>query len=334
MPRDSKHLRYRLQESGLSDATISAAWPGWWSDDAESSASAQVDLRFSLARKLGLDPRALLNNDEPMFVWKTEGKFKHLAGESVLDRSAISSYGMSIGRLLVAATSDGFSLEDFDPTKLRESILKRHKYVELSNLLGLCWAAGVPVIHLRLFPLSAKRMCAMAVRIGDRFAILLAKDAQYPPAVGFYLAHELGHIALGHLVDGHAVVDLADPLETREEVDDEEQEADRYALTLLTGSEHPQVDTRTRHFRADQLAVNVRQTGPQVRIEPGTLALCFGYTTGDWRKANAAIKRIYAAPSPVWQSINGIAHGQIDWSALQDDLGFYLRAVIGIAEDD
>ena len=43
-----------LQQLGLSDAAINAAWPEWWSEAAEPSPSASLDLRFSLARKLGL----------------------------------------------------------------------------------------------------------------------------------------------------------------------------------------------------------------------------------------------------------------------------------------
>ncbi len=36
----------------------------------------------------------------------------------------------------------------------------------------------------------------MAVRVGDRSSVLLGKDSSYPATIAFYLAHELGHIAL------------------------------------------------------------------------------------------------------------------------------------------
>ena len=41
-------------------------------------------------------------------------------------------------------------------------------------------------------------MNGMLVQVGHRFAILLARDANYPAPIAFYLAHELGHAALGH----------------------------------------------------------------------------------------------------------------------------------------
>src|SRR5262245_58890952 len=81
VPRDANSLKWSLQKLGFSDTAIDAAWPEWWSVDADASASANAELRFSLARKLGLDPRSLIENDEPRFVWR-EAKYKHLTGEN------------------------------------------------------------------------------------------------------------------------------------------------------------------------------------------------------------------------------------------------------------
>jgi len=151
--------------------------------------------------------------------------------------------------------------------------------------------------------------------------------------ISFYIAHELAHAALGHLRDGLAIVDLEDPLEEAAETDEEELAADRYALELLTGQPDPIVTTRARRFTAPQLAANLLQTGAAMRIEPGTLALCFGYSTGQWAKANAAMKRIYADALPAWAEINRTAHQQLDWSAISDDLASFVRAVMGPIDD-
>jgi hypothetical protein len=324
---DSKKLRWTLQNTGFSEPTISAAWPSWWSEDAEASSSAQVELRFSLARKLGLDPRSLLN-DEPRFVWR-DAKFKHLSTDSEAERNALSSYGTSIGRILIEATESARSIQGAGAQELRAGILAKQQFVRLIDLLGLCWAVGIPVVHLRVFPLTTKRMCAMAIQVDARSALLLGRDSDYPASIAYYVAHELGHIALGHLKDGEAVIDLGDPLEAVEGADQEEDAADRFALELLTGSPKPAVSTETRRFTAAQLAQNVLQTAPQVRIEPGTLALCFGHTTGDWAKANAAMKAIYAGPQPVWAEVNQIAARELDWTKIPDDTAFFLRAVMG-----
>jgi hypothetical protein len=66
-------------------------------------------------------------------------------------------------------------------------------------------------------------------------------------------------------------------------------------------------------------------------IEPGTLALCFGYSTGQWAKANAAMRRIYSSPNPVWKEINRVALGHLDLSLIPDDAESYVRAALGEA---
>lgn len=329
MATDAKYLRRELRRLGLSEPAITAAWPGWWSDDAENSASARAELRFSLARKLGLDPRSLLEDEAPRFVWHDEAKFKRLSTETDQERAAITSFGASIGRALIAGTSEGPSIEGISAEQLRSNIVPRQPFIRLVDLLALGWAIGVPIAYLKVFPLSAKRMCAMAVRVGNRYAVLLGKDAKYPAPIAYYLAHEIGHAALGHLKNETAVVDLRDPLEQGALADDEELAADRFALELLTGNPEFAVSTETRNYTASQLAASVMQTARPLRVEPGTLALCFGHTTGQWRKANAAMRIIYSRGAPVWRAVNAIASQQLDWTAVAGDTAAFLRAVMG-----
>lgn len=211
MMENSGRFRQRLKNFGFTNPAIDAAWPAWWSDEADSSVSAQTELRFSIARKLGLEPRSLLNDaEQPRFIWRDEARFKRLSGESEVERAGITSFGMAIGRLLLAASTPPAASPPADASQLRELILRHQQYVRLSDLLSFCWAVSIPVIHLRVFPWPRKRMAAMTLRHGDRHAVLLAKDSMYPAHVAFYLAHELGHAALGHLQPGHLVVDLED----------------------------------------------------------------------------------------------------------------------------
>ncbi|MES9261459.1 hypothetical protein ABEQ23_12375, partial [Cutibacterium acnes] len=64
----SKDFRKKLtRDIGYSQAAVDAAWPEWWTPEAESSPSAVAELKFSLSRKLGLDPRALINNEATFF---------------------------------------------------------------------------------------------------------------------------------------------------------------------------------------------------------------------------------------------------------------------------
>lgn len=328
MAKNAKTLRSSLKEIGLTDAAINAAWPDWWSDAADASLSAGTELRFSLARKFGLDPKSLLE-DRPKFVWHTKTKFKNLSSEEDSVKGALASFGGSVGGTLIQGTHLAESILGISALKIREMILAARPFVGLQDLLGFAWAVGIPVIHLRVFPLSAKHMCAMVTRVGRKFAILLAKDAEYPAPIAYYLAHEIGHIALGHLQSANSLVDLKDPLDAEDEGDDEERDADRFALELLTGKAEFEISTETKRYTSAQLAEVLLKASPELKIEPGTLALCFGHSTKEWAKAMAAMKLIYTASQPVWSVVNTAAAKQIDWSAISEDSGSFARAVMG-----
>ena len=330
MTSEEGQLKQRLKAIGLSDPAIEAAWPEWWSDAAGPSPSARLELRFSVARKLGLDPRSLVDEDGiPRFVWRDEARFKHLSGESDLERAAISSFGRALGTFLISATTAREPMAQASAIDLRNVILRSQPFVRLVDLLALCWSAGVPVVHLRIFPSARKRMAAMTVRVADRSAILLAKDSIYPAHIAFYLAHELAHIALGHLAKDTAIVDLETENPVLSTADPEEVEADRFALQLLTGRTDPQVLPAAGSYNAPGLADAVLKAAAAVRIEPGTLALCFGYSTQNWAVANSAMKFIYSAPKPVWAEVNRLAASELDLDQVPSDARSYLSAVLG-----
>ena len=315
----------RLREAGISRAAIKAAWPSWWTEEAEQTLSGRAELRFALARRLGLEPKPLLG-ERVEFVWNDEAKFKHLSAEDEAQRAALTSFGMSIGRLLLRATPATESAPA-PADLLREAILAGNQFVDLGSLLSTCWAMRIPVVHLRVFPLEAKSMHAMVVRSGGRFAILLGRDASYPAPVAFTLAHELGHVMLGHLEDSPALVDLEDPA-LGNDGDDQEREADGYALTLLTGSPNPDIRTNLDRFNAPTLAGAVLNAAATYRVEPGTLALCLAYRRAAWPVAMSALRFIYRERKPAWREVNGIADHELDWDALGDEAAYYLRNVM------
>lgn len=331
---NASRFRQRLRSFGFADPAIEAAWPNWWSEEADNSLSAQTELRFSVARKLGLEPRSLLDDaGQPRFIWRDEARFKRLSGESELERAGITSFGMAIGRLLLAATSPSLAEPPGTAADLRQLILRHQEYVRLADLLSVCWAVSIPVIHLRVFPWQRKRMAAMTLRQSDRHAVLLAKDSMYPAHIAFYLGHELGHAVLGHLQPGHLVVDLEDDKLTATEEDPEEAAADRFALELLTGEPTPRVLPSTdSKMSARGLADAVLSASKVLRIEAGTLALCFGYSTGNWQVANAAMRHIYSKPKPVWSEINRVAVRQLAPEAIPSDSLPFLSAVMGAAK--
>lgn len=321
-----------LRHAGLSESAINAAWPEWWSADADASPSAQAELRFSIARKLGLDARSLIDDDAPRFVWDDSARFKGFDDDHASDRPAIASFGMSVGRLLLQGSGDGIDPNGRTADELRESLLRRAPVVGVPELLALCWGMGIPVVHLRIYPLDAKRMTAMSVRVGDRYAILLAKDASYPAPIAFHIAHELGHICLGHLNGDTSIIDLHDFAEGEAAADQEELDADAFGLALLTGSPSLRVLAEGPGRGARQLASEVTRVGIELGIEPGTLALAYGHSTGQWGTATKALSYIYSGRIPAWMVVNRVATRQLDWAAISDDAITFLTSVLGTVE--
>ncbi|MFC6046778.1 ImmA/IrrE family metallo-endopeptidase [Methylobacterium hispanicum] len=320
-------MRRSLRQAGLSKQAIDAAWPTWWSDEASGDASGRAELRFALARKLGVSPKGLLG-ERVEFVWNDDAKFKHLSTENPEQRAALASFGVSLGRLLIRTAPQHTDLTNFDASAIRDIILAGQQYVDLPGLLAFCWGIGIPVVHLRVLPLDTKSMHAMVVHIKGRYAVLLGRDANYLAPAAFTLAHELGHIFRSHLTEAPALVDLKDPALERD-ADEQEREADEFALQLLTGRSAPEITTSIRDFNAPTLAAAVLRAAPSYRIEPGTLALCLAHQQGAWARAMSALKFIYPKAAPVWTLINTIASKQLDFDKISLENADYLYKVMG-----
>lgn len=333
MPESAANLRRRLRGLGLTEAAIDAAWPTWWTSEAESSASARADLRFSLARNLGLDPRTLVHEGQPpRFAWHGHARFKHLRRETGPQLDAINSFGRALVALLVAGTEKPEASGGQTAAELRQTILRSDRpFVGLPEVLVLCWSLGIPAAALRVFPLRQKRMAAMSVRVNDRFGVLIAKDSRYPAELAFYAAHELGHIWLSHLSQEPVLVDFEQDEPTLASEDVEEQAADAFALELLTGQPQPRVLPQDPRYRARDLAETAARSGPQLRIDPGVLLMSFGYSTKDWVGTYAALRFLYGEIGPVWLEVNGLAWSQLHRGDLPIEGVDFLRTVLGLS---
>ena len=175
-------------------------------------------------------------------------------------------------------------------------------------------------------------MVAMTVFVADRPVILLAKDSKFPGQLAFYLGHELGHIALGHVPTGAVLVDMDQDMAARDADDGEERAADAFALEVLTGEASPTVVSGTGHASGSELARVAIDAASDLQIEAGTLALCFGYSTGRWGTAMRAMNRIYPSAQPLWPGVNQLAMRQLEIDRLPTDSRDYLLAALGLEQ--
>lgn len=325
MDHNATRLRRLLLDAELSRSAINAAWPGWWKAEHDESPSSREALRHALARRLGLSTEGLLG-DRVEFVWRDEARFKHLRSETASQLAALTSFGMAVGSFILGATTAAAPIR-LDAARLRAALLEVDPWISLSGIVGVAWQLGIPVLHLRVFPLANKSMQAMVVSHEGRYAVLLGRDANYPASIAFTLAHELGHIALDHLGAAPALIDF----ERDDEADQQEEAADSFALTLLTGDDKPRILPGADRFTGDALARAAMEAGQRHRIEPGTLALVLAYQNGCWAAANEALGLIYDEPRPIWAEVNRVAVEQLSLSNLDAESREFLGRVMGLS---
>jgi hypothetical protein len=331
MGPSEKRLRTQLRRAGIRKAAIDAAWPRWWTEAAEASASARNELRFALSRALGLDPRALVGGDRVAFAATVSARFKALTAAGAGEQDALASFGQSLARLLGAARPASPPAR-VAARRLRSFMLDHGIIPSFQSLVALCWSVGVPVVYPEVLPLDAKRMHAMAAGQEGRFAILIAvRDSLYAKAA-FTVAHELGHIMLGHLGGAAAFLDQDDPFSGKTD-EPEEDEANRFALELLTGRPSPIITSTTDTYNATELASAATLTGANEAIDPGTIALCDGFRTGDWARSIRACQLIQGEAADIAGEANGYALRQLDLDLLGEDGRSYLERVLGAGID-
>jgi Zn-dependent peptidase ImmA (M78 family) len=189
--------------------------------------------------------------------------------------------------------------------------------VTLAAILDYCWSRRIAVVHVDNFPVEKKGLDALVYRVNDRYVIVVARAIE--PAAGarasFIIAHELGHIALGHVQENTGIID--DPSnEERSRYD--EAAADAFAAEILSGGRY-KPSWRRGSKRADTMAERAETYGKRWNIDPGVLLWRSAYEEGLWANAAAASRRLQALPTPTHQFINDVARRNIDTSRVSED---------------
>ncbi len=277
MPR----LCARVTQTGISREFVRRALPVWWEDSiAETPAGLQQACLY-LAQAFNLDPRSIYSVDTEVRFRTAERKFKLSRNMKEADVTPSANYASAMARLALAAFTTAPSPISSDPTELRKAILHARGVVNLESLLAWCGSVGIPVMHIADMP--GKKMLAVAIRSNGKFAVVLSRKGATSEML-FWLAHEIGHIALGHLaLDGF----IADEKEGAEQ-DTEEVEANDFAIKLLNG--RPANYTLGRFMAAQSFAATAVQHGKANAIDPGHVILNVAKNMKAFPLGKAALK--------------------------------------------
>lgn len=324
----------RLETAGFSRGFVRDCLPDWWDEQIEDSDAAWLQMQLGLAQRLSIDPITLVDPSQPLQLSDVgRPRFKHLRLNEDQQRAA-NGFAAGLARLLLAAMPASEHTLPSSPADLRAMLLEAEgtPWIGFPQLLQLAYAFGIPVAHLTAFPAGIKGMAATATTVRGRPIIFTARKPNHSSQVAFYIAHELGHIALGHVKDGSAIIEaLTFDVEEGDDgvpVDEEEMAADAFAFELLTGNPKFTVSGPLALGTSEELAQTALDAGAAMRIDPGFLVLCFGRTTGRWPVAVEALKKLGDQQGSIPSVINTALRSQLDVDMLSFDDRAFIDAVV------
>jgi len=271
-----------LRTHGLSKKHLSTIMPEWWSDEVEATPGGAQRAKIYLAKALSLQIRAF-SETPPRIEFDVPGekRFKLSAKTSANDVELAVAIAHSASRIAINAMNRDFTQPTRSASSIRDYILaKGARWVGLPELIDACWAYGIPVLHLASPLLAKKKMDGIAMSINGRPSIVLS-NVRKSGFLLFHLAHEVGHIALGHLGVNSAIVDDDFEEQAKSSKSADEVAADRFALELLTGN--PDFSLRLQSkIKAAPLAQLAESEGVKMKVAPSHLVMSCAHSDSSY----------------------------------------------------
>jgi Zn-dependent peptidase ImmA (M78 family) len=324
-------LLKKLSEVGLSESYVRrVGLPSWWNDELNEIPSAVLEGSAHIAQRLHLDVSSLLKDDsEAKFKPSLPTKFKYQC-QKASDVPYISYQVASRVAELVALS---LKPQPFVPiatvaAQVRKDVLTQGSKVNLESLLSYCWQHGIAVIYFNDYPEGTRKITGMIQWQGDRPVILLSHKTTHPAWLAFHLAHELGHLALGHVETGILVDD-----EIAESDDTEEMAANRFAVELLV-NHYDNCFQGSSIYNNGQLRTKIEE---KLKTDPTVDAcvLAFNYA---WHAKKVAPQKFGLAQKAVQElgceelgdaMIRRFIEERLDWENLNDDTIDHLERILG-----
>jgi hypothetical protein len=323
-------LYAKLKQQGFTRQFVKGVLPEWWDDSLANTPSGYQEAGMLLARLFNIRPSSLLSdNTVPEFRFGAR-RFKRNQCSDVADLDQACSLAMTAARLAVSAMPNSY-VPPAPAAELRRSLLSNpeRRWIDFSTLLEYCWQIGIPVLHLSHLPNGARKMDGLALSVGGRPAIVLTSKRPHGYML-FHLAHELGHIAEGHVdEDGSWAID------TEIDVSDEQEDeaaANRYGFTALTGESvfRGLPDGVTVPHAGTQLALASLVMASSRRIDPMHIALATAHRCDNFRLGGAALLALVKDRPSDASVCTAMLERQLDWESLSDDEADLLRKLTGM----
>lgn len=287
-----KDIYQKLSLIGLKKKKVNECMPDWWLENCTEITKTEAGIQETLwriANNFSIDYGSLIESfsekdKKPKFIFGSH-LFKHSQNLSETELQPAVSVAMFIAKNTIRVYEKPLAdLNGLTALSIREQLLQNAKWLDFETLLDYTWSLGIPVIFSSNIP--PKKMDGLALKIQDRPVIILTKGRTHGYLV-FDLAHELGHIVLGHLNQKKMIVDEKISANDKE-TEFFEQQADEFALELLTGVGNTKFVTK-KHYSPIGLSQAVLKKANEYHIDPLHIVLNYGHSSGQFPLANQVL---------------------------------------------
>jgi len=271
----TKDLYKRLDAAGYKPKWVREnVMPDWWDDSLASNPVMRLQAELVLSRFLGVAPSLLAEEDQPI-PSAEQGRvhYKRLKTKKPRDLGPVYLTIKRAAEIAVRCLKDDvseFVISRLEPDVLRAEVLANNPTVSFEALLELSWKRGIPVIRVRELPPGfGNAIDGGALEIDGRPVIVITSSKTSEGFLPWILAHELGHVLLGHVKDGPIIdVDLNG---SKSDDDEFENEANEFAALLVFGTTG--FTPYTNYLPSgEKLAAAAAQLGEERQISPGLIA--------------------------------------------------------------
>lgn len=281
-------LLRRLSRAGFKREFVrTAILPDWWDDTLESDVSLLSDIELRVARFLGMSVADVRDPSRALAF--------PVAHSTVLRRAANIEPGrlrpaIHAARRVAEAVVRNMRATHALPIpekaeEWRNELVTGNAAVTLEEILSDLWKRGIPVVPMECLPSPAFQ--GMATTVEGRPVIVIGQKHDAPGRVGFFVAHEAGHIAAGDCEGGRTIVDER---ETSSDSSAMERRADRYASHVLLGRVSP---FRLKGNNYRELATRAYTIENQTGAEAGALIFHWARQHDDFSTASRAVAALY-----------------------------------------
>lgn len=319
----------KVSRAGFNLAYIRKLLPEWWDDRLADTPSGRQYARLHLARMLSILPESLKDGSEDIcFNFGGNHKYKHRQGVTVDELDVATAVAYSAAGIVASnfKTSYNPSIQ-LNAEDIRAQILTNDPWVSLDNLISFCHSIGIPVIFLKSFPMGSKKMAGLALKSKGRPVIVLTQPREYGFML-FDLAHELGHIAKGHLNEENGQCHVDAKIE-KATTDATELEANEFAFEVLSGQKALRIGPTRRGLNTLELARAASAYGTQNRIDPTHIALNYGFAQKRFPVAVGAVKLLCDGKISDQDFVRTMMKDGLDLENIQEDDLKVLENLIG-----